>query len=488
MNPRLRRPKRRIGQWSAGQCLKAEGNIAGIDGRELAECGADVGCAEVEGQPAEQCLHLRLDTFHDGGAGRVRVAPRTQYGVEDCKLEILVVLVETTELGSDAVVEELTLPTDFVVGDVFGLKYCAISVDAAAFVARRDEGIAEGVFVQRPVEIDLSSQPGIAFLRTIQGLRQDRYATEKELRDTGGLEAGLRIARADLQFEGIGKFIASLSEDAPALPYRVVFKPVEREPCGGRAARRQRQNELRSIQIVVLIDAAQHPSEGPGIRRHKVDLFRNRPVFGAGDKYFGTQAPRRRRRRAVCIQRIRKAPNLIARNRLQSNPVRESIAELLPLQARKVRIRCNIEDICRQSREGSRGRSAMIDIVVVELEHSLEVVRGLPQRAQAPVGFMEFAGIAGVGPRHMKERVAVLIVGRHPYGQSVGQRDIQGAADSRVIVVAILALDPAAKSVESRISLVDEDSAAGSVLTGERTLRAAQDFNAGDVVIGFVRD
>src|SRR5260370_37809630 len=99
---------------------------------------------------------------------------------------------------------------------------------------------------------------------------------------------------------------------------------------------------------------------------------------------------------------------------------------------------------------------------------------------------MEFAGIAGVGPRHMKERVAVLIVGRQPYGQSVGQRDIQGAADSRVIVVAILALDPAAKSVESWISLIDEDSAAGSVLTGERTLRAAQDFNAGDVVIGFV--
>src|SRR3979490_2770992 len=99
---------------------------------------------------------------------------------------------------------------------------------------------------------------------------------------------------------------------------------------------------------------------------------------------------------------------------------------------------------------------------------------------------MEFAGISRVWPRHMEERIAVFIVGCQPYGQRVGQRDIQGAANTYVIVVTVLALDPTAETVESRIGLIDKDGAAGGVLAGKGALRAAQDFNAGDVIVRFV--
>src|ERR1700731_1786766 len=98
---------------------------------------------------------------------------------------------------------------------------------------------------------------------------------------------------------------------------------------------------------------------------------------------------------------------------------------------------------------------------------------------------MKFAGIARPRPRHIKEGVAVLIVGREPYCQLIAQRDIHRGTDTNIIVVAVLSLDKAAEMIERWIGLGDENSAARGVLTGECPLRTAQHFNAGDVVIRF---
>src|SRR5882724_6446047 len=99
---------------------------------------------------------------------------------------------------------------------------------------------------------------------------------------------------------------------------------------------------------------------------------------------------------------------------------------------------------------------------------------------------MKLAGIAGPRTGHVEKRIAIFIVRGHPYRQLVGQRNIHGAANSYILIVADLTLDPSTKLIQGRIRFIDKNGAAGRILTGKRTLRSAQYLDAGDVVIRLV--
>src|ERR1700721_1236804 len=90
------------------------------------------------------------------------------------------------------------LPANLLVGDVFRREYIAIGVDSAAFMACCYEGVEKIVFVQCVVEVHLVGQLRIAFLCIVQGLRDQRNAVEKKLRNTARGKIGLEIARTDL--------------------------------------------------------------------------------------------------------------------------------------------------------------------------------------------------------------------------------------------------------------------------------------------------
>ncbi len=115
----------------------------------------------------------------------------------------------------------------------------------------------------------------------------------------------------------------------------------------------------------------------------------------------------------------------------------------------------------------------MIDVVVVQLQERGEVIIRLPQGAQAPIGGMQLAGIAGPGSGHVEKRIAVFIVRGQTYRQLVGQGNIHRAANAHIRVIADLALDPSAKLIQRGIRLVDKNGAAGRILTGKRALRSA---------------
>ena len=85
----------------------------------------------------------------------------------------------------------------------------------------------------------------------------------------------------------------------------------------------------------------------------------------------------------------------------------------------------------------------------------------------------------------MIKAVAVFEIEGDPRGERVADRQVQRALQADVRIVAKLALDVAGvAAVDLRVGAVDDHRAAGGVLAREGALWAAQDLDAGDVVVG----
>jgi hypothetical protein len=129
--------------------------------------------------------------------------------------------------------------------------------------------------------------------------------------------------------------------------------------------------------------------------------------------------------------------------------------------------------------------TAQIDVVVVGLPQHLQGVGRLPQQTGADTVGIHHARMAAIGAGDGVEAVAGLVVEGQPHCDRVRQRQVDGALQLDVVVVAGLGEGIAIDAGEVGVAGGDEDRAARGVGAGEGALRPAQQLKAADVVIGF---